>query len=74
MARAAPYDRDATLDAAMSLFWERGYHATSLKDLEAALSMKPGSIYAAFKSTSWPTLLAPYGVPPDCVVCSSGSA
>ncbi len=34
----------------MTLFWSKGYHATSLKDLEAALSMKPGSIYAAFQS------------------------
>ncbi len=34
----------------MTLFWEKGYHATSLKDLEAALKMKPGSIYAAFSS------------------------
>lgn len=34
----------------MTLFWEKGYHATSLKDLEAALRMKPGSIYAAFDS------------------------
>ncbi|KCZ93805.1 TetR/AcrR family transcriptional regulator [Hyphomonas johnsonii] len=50
MARAHPYDRDAALDAAMTLFWAKGYHATSLKDLESALSMKPGSIYAAFSS------------------------
>lgn len=34
----------------MFLFWKKGYHATSLKDLEGALSMKPGSIYAAFSS------------------------
>lgn len=34
----------------MTLFWRKGYHATSLKDLEAALHMKPGSIYAAFHS------------------------
>lgn len=34
----------------MTLFWRQGYHATSLKDLEATLSMKPGSIYAAFHS------------------------
>ncbi|QPM92422.1 HTH-type transcriptional repressor ComR (plasmid) [Pseudooceanicola algae] len=34
----------------MSLFWVKGYHATSLKDLEQALAMKPGSIYAAFQS------------------------
>ncbi|MDA3888623.1 MAG: helix-turn-helix domain containing protein [Allgaiera sp.] len=48
MSRAAPYDRETALDAAMALFWEKGFHATSLKDLEARLSMKPGSIYAAF--------------------------
>lgn len=50
MKRARPYDRDAALDAAVNLFWTKGYHATSLKDLEAALHMKPGSIYAAFTS------------------------
>ncbi|MEP4030328.1 TetR/AcrR family transcriptional regulator [Roseibium polysiphoniae] len=50
MKRAAPYNRDAALDAAMSLFWGKGYHATSLKDLETTLKMKPGSIYAAFSS------------------------
>lgn len=50
MKRALPYDRNAALDAAVHLFWTKGYHATSLKDLEAALQMKPGSIYAAFSS------------------------
>ncbi|MDO6667811.1 TetR/AcrR family transcriptional regulator [Paracoccus sp. 1_MG-2023] len=46
----ASYDRDTALDAAMGLFWAQGYHATSLKDLEHALQMRPGSIYAAFHS------------------------
>lgn len=50
MMRAKPYDREKALDAALNLFWRKGYHATSLKDLEATLAMKPGSIYAAFKS------------------------
>ncbi len=50
MARTASYDRDTALDAAMTLFWVNGYHATSLKDLEHALQMRPGSIYAAFHS------------------------
>lgn len=50
MTRAQQYDRETALTAAMSLFWQKGYHATSLKDLEGALQMKPGSIYAAFKS------------------------
>ncbi|MFC3616226.1 TetR/AcrR family transcriptional regulator [Lutimaribacter marinistellae] len=34
----------------MNLFWRKGYHATSLKDLETELAMRPGSIYAAFQS------------------------
>ena len=34
----------------MELFWTKGYHATSMKDLENVLSMRPGSIYAAFNS------------------------
>lgn len=50
MSRAQPYDRDTALNAAMTLFWKKGYHAASLKDIEAALKMKPGSIYAAFGS------------------------
>lgn len=58
MSRAASYDREAALEAAMSLFWRKGYHATSLKDLEAGLSMKPGSIYAAFSSKEKLYLLA----------------
>ncbi len=58
MARAANYDRDGALDAAMIQFWCKGYYATSLKDLEAALHMKPGSIYAAFESKENLYLLA----------------
>lgn len=50
MARPALHDRDETLTRARNLFWRRGFHATSLKDLEAALDMRPGSIYAAFGS------------------------
>ncbi|WP_417677097.1 TetR/AcrR family transcriptional regulator [Pseudodonghicola sp.] len=50
MARKASYDRDEVLQKALELFWAKGYHATSLKDLEVALDMRPGSIYAAFGS------------------------
>ncbi|MEB8386931.1 helix-turn-helix domain containing protein [Rhodobacteraceae bacterium KMM 6894] len=42
----------------MALFWDKGFHATSLKDLEATLRMKPGSIYAAFTSKENLYLLA----------------
>lgn len=50
MGRSATYDKDKVLKAAMDLFWARGYHMTSLKDLERVLDMRPGSIYAAFGS------------------------
>lgn len=50
MARKATYDRDDVLRRARNLFWEKGYRGTSLKDLEAALNLRPGSIYAAFGS------------------------
>jgi AcrR family transcriptional regulator len=42
--------RQDALRKARDLFWARGYHATSLKDLEVVLDMRPGSIYAAFES------------------------
>ncbi|WP_290523515.1 TetR/AcrR family transcriptional regulator [Alcanivorax sp.] len=50
MPRPMRYDRQECLEKAMALFWERGYHATSMKDLELVLDMRPGSIYAAFGS------------------------
>ncbi|MEM6387674.1 MAG: helix-turn-helix domain-containing protein [Pseudomonadota bacterium] len=50
MARKATFDRQETLKRARDLFWRKGYHATSLKNLEGALALKPGSIYAAFGS------------------------
>lgn len=50
MPRPAAHDRDAAVARALDLFWSRGFHAASLKDIEAALDMRPGSIYAAFDS------------------------
>lgn len=50
MARKASFDRAEILEKARDLFWRTGYHATSMKDLEAALNLRPGSIYAAFGS------------------------
>lgn len=50
MPRQRLYDREQSLDKAVNLFWQQGFHATSLKDLEQALDMRPGSIYAAFGS------------------------
>lgn len=50
MPRAAKYDRQEALNKAVTLFWRQGYHASSLKDLEHWLDMRPGSLYAAFGS------------------------
>lgn len=50
MKYAKSYDRETALNAAQSIFWDKGYHATSIKDLEEAMKMRSGSIYAAFKS------------------------
>lgn len=50
MPRKPNYDRDELIERARDLFWKRGWAGTSLKDLEAALHMKPGSFYAAFGS------------------------
>lgn len=50
MARHPQYDRDIALSKAVRLFWEKGYHGSSMKQIEQALDMRPGSIYAAFGS------------------------
>ncbi|MCP4208635.1 MAG: TetR/AcrR family transcriptional regulator [Shimia sp.] len=44
------HDKDMALDQALELFWTKGYASTSLKDLERATGMHPGSLYAAFGS------------------------
>jgi TetR/AcrR family transcriptional regulator, cholesterol catabolism regulator len=44
-AKRQPNRWPALLDAAAAQFAERGYHATSMRDLAAATAMTPGAIY-----------------------------
>ncbi len=46
--RPIGFDKDATLEAAMLLFWARGYEGASMADLTQAMGLSPSSIYAAF--------------------------
>jgi TetR/AcrR family transcriptional regulator, transcriptional repressor for nem operon len=48
MGRSKSFDEEAVLDQALQLFWERGYEATSLSDLEAHLGLGRQSLYNTF--------------------------
>ncbi|OBZ13180.1 TetR/AcrR family transcriptional regulator [Bacillus sp. FJAT-26390] len=48
MARQREFDEQKALEAAMQLFWEKGYEATSLSDLTAKMGIQRPSIYSAF--------------------------
>jgi TetR/AcrR family transcriptional repressor of nem operon len=48
VARTKEFDPDVALQAALELFWERGYEATSMADLVARLGVARASIYATF--------------------------
>lgn len=43
------YDSDAVVLKAQEVFWEKGYSATSLQDLQTATQMGSGSLYNTFR-------------------------
>ncbi|MGG0301103.1 TetR/AcrR family transcriptional regulator [Bacillus albus] len=48
MARLREFDEEKALGAAMQLFWEKGYAATSLSELTAKMEIQKPSLYSAF--------------------------
>ena len=50
MGKQAKFNRDDVIEKAKNLYWEKGYHATSMRNLQDVVDMRPGSIYAAFGS------------------------
>ncbi|NIF55115.1 TetR/AcrR family transcriptional regulator [Burkholderia sp. Ax-1724] len=50
MARKIAFDYEEALDAALALFWQRGYAQTGLRDLLKVMRIGEGSFYNSHKS------------------------
>jgi TetR/AcrR family transcriptional repressor of nem operon len=50
MARQKEFDQDKALDKAMTLFWQKGYAATSIQDLVDCMGIGRRSLYDTFQS------------------------
>lgn len=50
MAKNTKFDRVQVIDKATNLYWQKGFHGTSMRHLQEVIDMRPGSIYAAFGS------------------------
>jgi TetR/AcrR family transcriptional regulator, transcriptional repressor for nem operon len=48
MARPREFDETAALDAAVACFWQRGYEATSVRDLAGKMGISAPSLYNAY--------------------------
>ena len=50
MSKSAKFNREDTIQKAANLYWEKGFHATSMRNLQEVIDLRPGSIYASFGS------------------------
>ncbi len=50
MVKTVKHDRQVAIRKATDLFWKKGFHATSMRNLHDVIDMHPGSIYASFGS------------------------
>ncbi len=48
--KAQRHDRQDAIQRATQLFWEKGFHATSMRNIQEHIDLRPGSIYASFGS------------------------
>lgn len=50
MPRPLEHNREQVITAAMQVFWDKGYSATSMADLKAVTGLNPGSLYSSYQS------------------------
>lgn len=50
MPRKKEYDESVVVSKALNVFWEHGFHQTSVRMLEEAMGINQFSIYSSFKS------------------------
>ncbi len=50
MARPREFNAEDVLEKAMQLFWAKGYEATSLSELTAAMGLSKSSLFDTFGS------------------------